>query len=238
LTVRLTLVRHATLLLEVGGRRLLVDPMLGAAGNAPPIENTPNQVRNPLVELPLPAEDVVRGVDGCVVTHLHQDHFDAAAAELLPAGTPILTQPESVEALRERGFANVTDDGAGWLGLDVARTAGRHGTGEIGAMLAPVSGFVVEGVYVAGDTIWCDEVRDALARHRPATVVANGSGARFLEGDPIVMDVGDVRRLRAATNGRVVVVHLEAINHCVEPRTAYREIAGVDVPADGETIAL
>lgn len=236
--MRLTLVRHATLLLEVGGRRLLVDPMLDPAGARPPIEDTPNQVRNPTVDLPLPAAEVVQGIDGCVVTHLHEDHFDETAARLLPKDLPILTQPESVGEIRARGFANVTDDGAGWLGLDVVRTGGRHGTGEIGELLAPVSGFVVEGVYVAGDTIWCDEVRDALAAHRPATTVVHGSGARFLEGDPIVMDVGDVRRVREATNGRVVVVHLEAINHCIEPRSAYRELAGVDVPADGETIEL
>jgi L-ascorbate metabolism protein UlaG (beta-lactamase superfamily) len=236
--VRVTLVRHATLLLDVGGRRLLVDPMLGAAGNAPPIEDTPNQKRNPLVELPVPAAEVVRGIDGCVVTHLHQDHFDTAAAELLPRDLPILTQPESVEPLRARGFTNVTDEGAGWLGLDVARTGGQHGTGEIAAMLAPVSGFVVEGVYVAGDTIWCDEVRDALTTHRPATTIVNASGARFLEGDPIVMDVADVERVRKETAGRVVVVHLEAINHCIEPRSAYRDLAGVEIPADGETIEL
>jgi L-ascorbate metabolism protein UlaG (beta-lactamase superfamily) len=233
-----TLVRHATLLLEVGGKRILVDPMLRAAGTSPPIENTPNPVRNPLVELSRPAAEVVAAIDGCIVTHLHADHFDDAAAELLPPDLPVLTQPASVAALRERGLTAVTDEAAGWVGLDVARTGGRHGTGDIGAMLAPVSGFVVEGVYVAGDTIWCDEVRDALAEHRPATVVVNASGARFLEGDPIVMDAGDVRRVRDATNGRVVVVHLEAINHCLEPRSAYRELAGVDVPADGESIDL
>ena len=35
----LTLVRHATLVLEYAGRRLLVDPMLGEPGSAPPVEN-------------------------------------------------------------------------------------------------------------------------------------------------------------------------------------------------------
>ena len=50
---------------------------------------------NPLVELPFPAEEVVRGIDGCIVTHLHGDHFDDAAAELLPRDLPLLTQPES-----------------------------------------------------------------------------------------------------------------------------------------------
>ena len=51
--MRLTLVRHATLLLETSVGRVLVDPMLDPAGARPPIENTPNEHRNPLVELPL-----------------------------------------------------------------------------------------------------------------------------------------------------------------------------------------
>jgi L-ascorbate metabolism protein UlaG (beta-lactamase superfamily) len=236
MTPSLTLIRHATLLLEVGGRRLLVDPMLRAAGSTPPIEGTPNPVRNPLVELPLPVAAVVAGVDGCIVTHLHADHFDDAADEALPRDLPILTQPASVAALRERGLTQVTDEPAGWLGLDVVRTGGRHGTGELADRLGPVSGFVVEGVYVAGDTVWCDEVADALAAHRPHTVVVNAGGARFLEGDPITMTADDVRRVREATAAEVVVVHLEAINHCLEPRSAYAELE-VHVPADGETVA-
>jgi hypothetical protein len=57
-----------------------------------------------------------------------------------------------------------------------------------------VSGFVVDGVYVAGDTIWCEEVREALEMHRPRAVVVNASGARFLEGDPIVTSPCTSRR--------------------------------------------
>jgi L-ascorbate metabolism protein UlaG (beta-lactamase superfamily) len=229
--VKLTLVRHATLILETSLGRVLVDPMLDPAGARPPIENTPNQRRNPLVELPLPADEIVAGVDLCVVTHLHQDHLDDTAAATLPRTTPILTQPESADALAARGFTNVrTSHDA------IAMTRGRHGTGEIADVLGPVSGWVLDGVYVAGDTVWCDEVRDALDRHRPRVAVLNGSGAHFVGGDPIVMDAGDVRRVREATDGQVVVVHLEAINHCLEPRSVYREIDGVHVPADGETI--
>ena len=58
-------------------------------------------------------------------------------------------------------------------GCASSRTGGQHGTGEIAEMLAPVSGFVLRAdgeptVYVAGDTIWCDEVarRDRRARAR------------------------------------------------------------------------
>ncbi len=234
--MRLTLVRHSTLLLQTSGKRILIDPMLDDPGARPPVEDTENELRNPLVPLPMPAEDVVAGVDGVVVTHLHEDHFDERAAELIPSSTPMLTQPGSLTELREQGFSSATDDPSGWLGLDVARTGGQHGTGETAEDLGPVSGFVLDGVYVAGDTIWCDEVAEAIERHQPHTVVVNGSGARFVDGDPIVMDVDDVRALRDATDARIVVVHLEAINHCVERRDAYRAIDGVLVPADGETI--
>lgn len=226
--MRLRLVRHATLLLETSLGRILVDPMLRAAGTTPPIENTPNPVRNPLVELPILLEDVVAGIDLCIVTHLHGDHFD----DLLPHDVPILTQPESADELRRRGYADVST-----AHPSIAMTRGRHGSDEATvAALGPVSGWVIDGVYVAGDTVWCDDVERALREHQPDTVVVNGSGAHFLGGGPLVMDVGDVRRVREATDARVVVVHLEAINHCVEPRSAYRAIDGVLVPADGETL--
>ncbi len=231
--MNVTLVRHATLLLETSLGRILVDPMLRAAGTTPPIDNTPNQRPNPLVELPLPAEKVVDGVDLCIVTHLHSDHFDDAADGVLPRDLPILTQPESAEALAERGFTEITVSHP-----QIPMTRGRHGAGEIGQAMGAVSGWVVDGVYLAGDTIWCDEVEDALARHEPRAVILNASGARFNEGGPIVMDTGDVRRVRGATNVPVTVVHLEAINHCIEPRSAYRKIDGVHVPADGERIEL
>jgi L-ascorbate metabolism protein UlaG (beta-lactamase superfamily) len=98
--------------------------------------------------------------------------------------------------------------------------------------MGPVSGFVVDDVYVAGDTILCDEVHDALERHRPRVAIVNGGGARFLEGDPITMTAAEVRQIDAPA---VVVVHLEAINHCLEPRSAYD---GAIVPLDGQVLDL
>jgi L-ascorbate metabolism protein UlaG (beta-lactamase superfamily) len=227
--VRAQLVRHATLLLDTSAGRVLVDPMLRAKETTPPIESTPNQRRNPLVDLPMPAEEVLAGVDLVLVTHLHGDHFD----DLVPLDLPILTQPESADELRSRGHTDVRTEHPAF-----AMTRGRHGTGEIGAAMGPVSGWVVDGLYLAGDTIWCDEVRAALEEHRPRAVVANAGGARFLDGDPIVMDEWDVRTLRDATDATVAVVHLEAINHCIEPRDAYRAIDGVLVPSDGEVLDL
>lgn len=228
--MNVTLVRHATLLLDSAAfGRVLVDPMLRAAGSSPPIEDTPNPRPNPLVDLPIAADEVLAGVDLCIVTHLHRDHFD----DLLPFDIPILTQPESAGELRARGYANVTTEHP-----EIPMTRGRHGTEAIGEAMGAVSGWVVDGLYIAGDTIWCDEVRDALAEHEPRAVVANAGGARFNTGGPIVMDTNGVRALRQTFDGAIAVVHLEAINHCIEPRSAYRAIDGVHVPDDGDMIAL
>ena len=208
--------------------------MLRPAGSSPPVENTPNPRPNPLVELPFPPAEIVADVDLCIVTHLHSDHFDEAAAEALPHDLPVLTQPESAAALRDLGFANVATTHP-----QVAMTRGRHGTGELGERLGPVSGWVVDRTYVAGDTIWCDEVESAIAKHEPHTIVVNAGGARFLTGDPIVMDTRDVGQVRSTTTARIVVVHLEAINHCLELRADVRAaVPEALVPEDGETLEL
>jgi L-ascorbate metabolism protein UlaG (beta-lactamase superfamily) len=240
--VRLRLIRNATVLLRTGERTFLVDPMLDPAGARPPVENTPNPRRNPLVELPEPAEVVVRVIDAIVVTHLHQDHFDATAIELLPKDMPLFCAPDDTERLRGHGFRELrpVDDAVEWEGVRIARTAGIHGE------LGPTPGFVIDSLYVAGDTIWCDEVRAALDEHRPDVVVVNAGGARYVGGDPLVMTADDVVAVaRHAPEARVVAVHMEAVNHCLLTRADLHQrlrdeglTKQVTVPEDGAEVPL
>jgi L-ascorbate metabolism protein UlaG (beta-lactamase superfamily) len=235
--MRLTLVRNATLILEVRGKRVLVDPMLDDAGARPPVEGTANPVPNPTVPLPFPAEEVVRGIDAVVVTHRHRDHLDGRAEELLPRDVPVFCQPEDEEALRELGLdARAVEGALEWEGIAIARTAARHGHGRIAELLGPVSGFVLDDVYVAGDTVWYEGVEETIARHRPRVAVVNAGGAQFLEGGLIVMGIDDVREV-ASRVPVVVAVHLEALNHCFLTRAELREaLPAVLVPEDGETL--
>ncbi len=115
--------------------------------------------------------------------------------------------------------------------------------------MGPVSGFVVQpggspSLYVAGDTIWCDEVEEALLAHRPDVIVVNAGAARFLEGDPMTITAEDVAKVcRAAPEARVIAVYMEAINHCLLTRADLAEALDeweladrVEIPDDGETL--
>jgi L-ascorbate metabolism protein UlaG (beta-lactamase superfamily) len=237
--VQLTLVRSATVILGLGGKRVLVDPMLDEAGARPPIEGTVPQVRNPTVPLPFPEEDVVRGLDAVIVTHRHRDHLDTRAEELLPRDVPVFCQPEDEEALRELALdVHPVEDATAWDGLRITRTPARHGSGQMAELLAPVSGFVLDDLYLAGDTVWYEDVGDTIERHRPRVAVVNAGGAEFLEGGLIVMGIDDVREV-AARVPTVVAVHMEALNHCHLTRAALRAaLPEVLVPDDGETLEL
>lgn len=237
--MRLTLVRSATVFLELRGKRILVDPMLDDIGARPPIANTAHEARNPTVPLPLPAAEVVRDIDAVIVTHRHRDHLDARAEELLPRDVPVFCQPEDEDALGALGLdARPVTDTLGWDGLRITRVPARHGSGRVAELLAPVSGFVLGDLYLAGDTVWYEDVEATIERHRPRVAVVNAGGAEFLEGGLIIMGIEDVREV-AARVPTVVAVHMEALNHCFLSRAALREaVPGALVPDDGETLEL
>lgn len=237
--MRITLIRSATVIVELAGKRILVDPMLDDVGARPPIEGTANQVANPTVPLPIPAEEVVRDLDAVLVTHRHRDHLDARAEELLPRDVPVFCQPEDEEALRELGLAaRPIEHAFRWDGLSMTRTPARHGSGRVAERLAPVSGFVLDDLYLAGDTVWYDEVEATLDRHRPRVAVVNAGGAEFLEGGLIVMGPDDVREVVARVP-TVFAVHMEALNHCFLERAALAAaVPEVLIPRDGETVEV
>lgn len=249
--MQIQLVRHATLLIEYADMRLLVDPMLNDAGAGPPIQNSPNPRANPLAPLPCPVEEVLDGVQAVLVTHTHRDHWDDAAIQLVPKDLPLFCQPDDLAKMHATHFLNAAAvrDARNWSNICITRTAGQHGTGEIGKAMAPVSGYVLTNereptLYIAGDTIWCSEVAESIQRFRPDVIVVNAGGARFLQGDPITMTAEDVIQVcHAAARARVIAVHMEAINHCLLTRPELAQVANqagvrVEIPQDGDMVIL
>ncbi|TGE22247.1 MBL fold metallo-hydrolase [Hymenobacter aquaticus] len=253
--MQVQLIRNATLLLKVGGKTLLVDPLLAPRFQYDPIPQTANPIRNPTAELPFAAAELpalVASLDAVLLTHTHLDHWDPVAQQLLPKALPILCQPADAETLRAAGFTQVLpiDPERDWEGIRIYRTGGQHGLGDIGRRMGTVSGFVLEAegqrLYLAGDTIWCEEVQQALDRYQPTTIIVNAGAAQFLQGGPIVMTAADVAQVaRHAPRATIHAVHLEAVNHCAEDRAATRAYlaqqglaARVHVPTDGQWLTM
>jgi L-ascorbate metabolism protein UlaG (beta-lactamase superfamily) len=218
----------------------LVDPVFASPGENPSVPNTPNDRRNPLV--PMPTDDL--SYDAVAVTHRHTDHFDEAAKEALDSDIPLSCQPEEAETFSDEGFTDVRSvaDEASFKSVTIHRTPGRHGHGELAEEMGLVSGFVFEGdqtVYVAGDTVWYEPVEDTLDQFDSGLVVLNGGEAQFTQGEPITMGIDDISAVRDATDATVVVVHMEAINHCLLTRDELRSATeDVHVPENGETVTL
>jgi L-ascorbate metabolism protein UlaG (beta-lactamase superfamily) len=247
--MQLQLVRHATLLVEYAGMRLLVDPMLSDAGAMAPIQNSPQPRNNPLVPLPCSVDEVLDNLQAVLVTHTHRDHWDDAAIQLVPKDLPLFCQPEDLKKMEDTHFLNAAavHDQRNWSKICITRTHAQHGIGEIGKAMAPASGYVLQAegeptLYIAGDSIWCKEVGETIKHFKPEIVVVNAGGAKFLEGEPITMTAEDVLHVgRAAPHAEVIAVHMEAINHCLVTRrdlahAAHAASVKVMIPADGEVV--
>lgn len=249
--MEIQLIRHGTVILTINGKRLLVDPVLSKKGTMNPIEKVPNINFNPLVELPISIDKII-DCNAVVVTHTHSDHFDKAAAELIPKDKPIICQSQDEVKLKGYGFTEVHPviDSYIWEGITFNRTEGQHGYGKIAEEMAPVSGFVLSVVgkpvvYIAGDTVWCDKVENSILKYNPDIIVCNCGGAQFEHGKPITMTTDDINELCTKFKTiKVVAVHMEAWNHCRLTRKALRDFVeshGFDnvlIPFDGDILSF
>ncbi|MFT3910029.1 MAG: MBL fold metallo-hydrolase [Ferruginibacter sp.] len=249
------LLRHATLVIKIGNIQLLVDPMLAAKDEMDPVQNCGNDIRIPMVDLPFTKselEKILNEVDAIVITHTHRDHWDKVAQDLVNKNKIIFCQPSDADKIKSQGFINVTviDDVMVWKGITICRTKGQHGTGEIGKKMGEVSGFVFndgkQKIYVAGDTIWCNDVEEAIHTHKPGTIVLNAGAAKFLSGDPITMTPQDIIKVHETIPAaKLIAVHMDTVNHCFAKRVDLKKIleenkleSKIIIPADGEVMNL
>ncbi|WP_310877513.1 MBL fold metallo-hydrolase [Priestia megaterium] len=249
--MKITHIRNATLLVEYGGKTFLIDPMLAEKGTYPPFPNSIRQDQNnPLVSLPLSVEEIIEGIDAVILTHLHLDHFDDAAKQALPNDIKMFVQNEEDAAVvRADGFKNVEvlTKNMVFEGIQLSKTKGEHGRGEILKRTGLVCGVVFKHksektLYVAGDTVWYSAVEEEINTHQPDVIVVNGGDNQFLEGGSLVMGKEDIYEVhKAAPHATILSVHMEAVNHWTLSREELKSFINekdmasrVLVPNDGE----
>lgn len=253
--MKLQLWRNATLLLKIEGISVLIDPMLGEKGSLGKFPMTDSDLLNPLVDLPFNREELIKKiqtVDAVFITHLHPDHWDPAAMELIDKGTPVLCPSAISDQIIQQGFQNVIPiyDHILWNTIDISITKGQHGTGEMGEKMGEVNGFVFKkdnhSVYIVGDSIWYDDIAKEINSHQPQYIIVAGGAATFSIGDPIIMTSEDILKVcEFAPEAKIIVTHLEAVSHCKENRNFIQQAIDEKgyssqcfIPKDGEEISL
>jgi L-ascorbate metabolism protein UlaG (beta-lactamase superfamily) len=175
--VRLTVVGHATVLIEVQGARLLTDPLL----------------RHRVMFLrggrDAPAPGPIGDVDAVLLSHFHRDHYDPPSLRALDPGTLFVGPPGTARRLRRHGRRNVvelrTGDETVVGGVTVRATKAAHG--RTPRPFRPIAlGFLVLGgerLYFAGDTDLFPELADLAAEQLDVALLpVGGWGPRLGAG--------------------------------------------------------
>lgn len=257
--MKITQLRNATVLVELGPYRILVDPMLAPQGALPALKLGGGRRRNPTVELPETTGALLDSVTHCLITHCQKGHFDhldrAGKRWLRERAIPVICTPHDADYLRRRGLnvqplADSGQDPQPFLRGQVTLVPCRHGRGAVGLLMEHGSGYLIEmagepSLYLSGDTILTPEVLDFVARRQPDVCLVPAGGARFDLGHEIIMNAQDVLRLMGVARGAVVANHLEALSHCPVTRRALVDAARAAgmadrlwVPEDGGTVSF
>ena len=249
--MHIQLIRNATMRMTYGDRVFITDPYLAPKHSQEPLIG---KSRNPVVDLPFQVEEVLADIEMVLISHLHPDHFDSLAQQLLPKHIQIYCQPGDEGLIKEAGFLNVMpiNKSIDWHGMRITRNPGQHGNEVWSPQMGPVSGFMFRAdneptIYWAGDTICYEGVRQAILENEPDIIITHSSGASFEAGAPIIMDGPQtIEVCQAAPRSSVIAVHLETFDFDTVSRKDLRSLAdanGIDtrrllIPADGETLTF
>ena len=175
--VTVTFIGNATTLIAGGGVTLLTDPNFLHRGQHAYLGYglVSKRLREPALDI-----EELPPLAAVVLSHMHGDHWDRVSQSRLDHELPILTTPHAAKRLAHRGFGSalglttwqhhkIVKDGTT---VTVTSLPGRHAPTPLDRFLPAVMGSMLEfsdgsasrRLYISGDTLLIDELREIPIR--------------------------------------------------------------------------
>ncbi|MER5398253.1 MBL fold metallo-hydrolase [Streptomyces sp. NPDC002599] len=236
---RITHIGGPTALIEAGGWRLLTDPTFDPPGHRYRFGWGTSSYKTAGPAL-TPAE--LPPIDAVLLSHDHHgDNLDLAGRALLASADTVLTTPSGARRLggNARALAPWTThrlEAPGRPAITVTATPARHGPPLSRPFTGEVTGFALhwEGqrhgaLWMSGDTVLYDGVRQVARRLDVGTALMHLGGVRFPLTGPVryTMTAAEgVELCRLLAPRTVIPVHYEGWHHFHESRaTMERHLA-------------
>ena len=231
--VRITHIGGPTALIEVGDWRLLTDPTFDPPGQRYAFGwgTSSRKLAGPAIaaaELP--------PIDAVLLSHDHHgDNLDPAGRELLPSAGVVVTTVSGARRLGggARGlepWAVTRLEAPGRPSIEISATPCRHGPPLSHPLVGDVIGFALrwEGqehgvVWISGDTVLYDGVREVAERLEVDTALLHLGGVRFPVTGPLhyTMTADQAVELCSLLRPRTAIpIHYEGWKHFREGREA------------------
>ncbi len=230
--IRLTHISTATLLLEIGSLRLLTDPVFDPAGGRYFFGYGTNSVK--LTE-PAIKPDVLGRIDAVLLSHdHHEDNLDRAGRTLLPLAKNVITTSTGAKRLKGNAIGlrtwQSTTLEADDIKIKITAAPAQHGTLGSYILVGETTGFILEwagqqhgALYISGDTVWFNGLREIGQRFKIGTAILHIGGARFPIMGPVrfTLNAQEAVRIAQTLEPRTVIpIHYEGWKHFKETGAA------------------
>jgi L-ascorbate metabolism protein UlaG (beta-lactamase superfamily) len=227
----LTLIGGPTVVIELGGLRLVTDPTFDAPGTYPS-----GTIQLEKTSAPALSAAEIGAVDAVLLSHdQHFDNLDRAGRAFLSAVPTTFTTPIGASRLGGNAvglapWQNTRIEGRNGASLHLTAAPARHGPPGIEPIAGDVAGFLLgldqpgDAIYVTGDTVWYEGVAEVARRYKPKLVILFAGSAEPRGRFHLTMDANDaLETAHAFPDARIVAIHNEGWGHFAETDAELRQ---------------